>query len=160
MRKMIVILSLLFVLPLMAQSELVTVKFTNLTEAVPQTKYVELGDWSQIDSVGLTIVGIGEIDIDSVDVYPGWTSGSAGAYYSSTALTFLTAVNTAASTKFWSDANGVTADKDDATVLTSAVMRHSINVLKCIVQPADGSVTGDTVYLVFKIWGTPLNIGL
>lgn len=147
---------LLFAFNMQAQSQLVTLKFSDLLEATPQTGYVTLGDWSQIDSVGLTIVGTGEIDIDSVDVYPGWAS-EVGGYYSGTALTFLTTVNTAASTKFWHDAVGVTADKDDATVLTSAVMRHSINVLKCIVQPADGSESGNTVYLVFKIWGTPLD---
>ena len=156
MKKLFLAIVLLFAFNMQAQSELVTVFYEDLLEATPQTKYVELGEWSQIDSVGLTIVGTGEIDIDSVDVYPGWTSSSAGAYYGTTAYTFLTTVNTAASTKFWNNATGSTATAGSATVLTSAVMRHSINVLKVIVQPTDGSVTGNTVYCVFKIWGTPL----
>ena len=156
MKKLFLVIVLLFAFNMQAQTELVTLKFTNLTEAVPQTGYVALGEWSRIDSVDLTLVGTGEVAIDSVNVYPGWTSGAAGAYYGSTAYTFITNTDAAASTKFYEDDIGLTATLGSATVLTSAVMRGGINVLKVIIPPTDGSVTGNTVYCVFKIWGTPL----
>jgi hypothetical protein len=139
-----------------AQSETVTLRFASLLEATAQTGYVDLGKWSRIDSIGLTLAGVGEVDIDSVDVYPGFKVPGGEGYYFGTAYTFLCAANIAASTKFWDNANGLTADKDAATVLTSAVMRGGINTLKVIVQPTDGSAAGNIVYCIFKIWGVPL----
>ena len=154
--KKLFVLFVLFSAYVFAQPQIVTVRFADLLEATAQTKYVDLGNWSRIDSVGLTLAGVGEVDIDSVDVYPGFKESGTEGYYFSTAYTFLSDVNTAASTKFWSNGVGVTADKDAATVLTSAVMRGSINTLKVTVQPADGSAAGNFVYCIFRIWGVPL----
>src|SRR3990170_5791864 len=111
MRKLFV-LFVLFSTYVFAQNEFVTLKFTNLVEATAQTKYVELGNWSRIDSVGLTLAGTGEVDIDSVDVYPGFKIAGDKAYYFSTAYTFLADPNIAASTDFWTNGVGVAADKD------------------------------------------------
>ena len=94
--------------------------------------------------------------LDSVDVYPGFKLPQGKAYYFGTAYTFLCDPNVAASTDFWTNGCGSTADKDSPTVLTSAVMRGGINQLKVIVQPADGSETGNTLYCIFRIWGVPL----
>lgn len=138
-----------------SQPQYVTAKFTNLIEATAQTKYIDLGEWSRIDSVGLTLAGTGEVDIDSVNVYPGFKVPGAKAYYFSTAYTFLCDPNVAAATDFWTNGCGLTADKDAATVLTSAVMRGGINSLKVTVVPTDGSETGNTVYTIFRIWGVP-----
>lgn len=154
--KKIFVLFVLFASFISAQSEYVVSKrLANLLEATAQTTYVDLGDWSRIDSVNLSLAGVGEIDIDSVDVYPGFKVPGGESYYFATAYTFLSDVNTAASTKFWSNGVGVAADKDAATVLTSAVMRGGINTLKCTVQPADGSESGNSLYLIFRIWGVP-----
>jgi hypothetical protein len=139
----------------LAQSEYVTIRYTSILEATAQTKYVDLGDWSRIDSVGLTLAGVGEVDIDSVDVYPGFKAPGGEAYYFTTAYTFLADPNVAAATKFWTNGVGATADKDAATVLTSAVMRGGINSLKVSIAGADGSEAGNVVYAIFRIWGVP-----
>lgn len=152
--KKLFVLFVLFASIGFSQSQIVTLKFSNLIEATAQTGYVALGDWSRIDSVGLSLCGTGEVDIDSVNVYPGFVN-SDGGYYGATAYTFLTDPNVAASTKFWTNGCGLTADKDAATVLTSAVMRGGINALKVTIPPADGSATGNTVYCIFRIWGIP-----
>ena len=152
--KKLFVLFVLFSAVAFSQSQHVTVKFTNLVEATAQTKYVELGTWSQIDSVGLTLAGTGEVDIDSVDVYPGFKVPGGSAYYFGTAYTFLADPDVEAATAFWTNGVGAAADKDAPTILTSAVMRGGINILKVIVQPADGSETGNTVYCIFRIWGT------
>ena len=141
----------------MAQSQLVTLKFSTLLENTAQTGYVMLGDWSRIDSVGLTLAGYGEVGVDSVDVYPGWT-GQDGAFYFGTAYTFLAGLNLGAATKGWDNGVGSAADKDAATILTSAVMRGSINALKVIIQPKlneCGTGAGNYVYCIFRIWGIP-----
>lgn len=153
--KKLFVLFVLFASFAMAQEQFVIKKFTDLVTAVPQTKYVELGTWSQIDSVGLTLCGNGEVDIDSVVTYPGFKLPGGKAYYSSTAYTFLTDPDIAASTDFWTSACGLTAASAAATVLTSAVMRGSTNMLKVIVEPASVSAVGSVVYCVFRIWGTP-----
>ena len=140
----------------MAQSQTVVVDCGTLAQVTQETHYANLGDWSRIDSVGLTIAATGEVDIDSVAVYPGFTS-SQGGWYSSTAYTFLTDVDLAASTKGWYNSCNVAADKDAATVLTSAVMRGGINSLKVNIRGAATTDPTDpnTVLLIFRIWGIP-----
>lgn len=149
-------LFVLFVLftSLAFSQQLVRVTFNNVLEAQQQTGYVSLGEWSRIDSIGLTLAGRGEIDIDSVDVYPGYKLPSGQGYYFGTAYTFLADPNIAASTDFWTNGVGATADKDAPTVLTSAVMRGGINSLQVKVRGADGSESGNTLHCIFRIWGT------
>ena len=153
--KKLFVLIVLFTSLAFAQSEFVTCTFSSVLEATQQTKYVSLGDWSRIDSVGLTLAGTGEIDIDSVDVYPGFKLPQGKAYYFSTAYTFLASPNIAASTDFWTNACNAAADKDAPTILTSAVMRGGINSLKVMVRGADGSESGNTLVCIFRIWGIP-----
>lgn len=153
--KKLFVLFVLFTAIGFSQSQYVYAKFTNLIEATSQTKYIDLGDWSRIDSLTLSLAGTGEVDIDSVVTYPGFKVPGGKAYYFSTAYTFLTDPNIAASTDFWTNGCAATADKDDATVLTSAVMKGGINSLKVTIPPADGSATGNTVYTIFRIWGVP-----
>lgn len=153
--KKLFVLFVLFASFALAQSQTVVVRYASILEATAQTKYVDLGDWSRIDSVGLSLAGVGEVDIDSVDVYPGFKVPGGESYYFSTAYTFLCDPNAAASTKFWTNGCGLTADKDAATVLTSAVMRGGINSLKVSIAGADGSESGNIVYAIFRIWGIP-----
>src|SRR3972149_2598283 len=96
--KKLFVLFVLFSALSMAQSQIVQVKFSNLVEATAQTGYVELGSWSRIDSVGLSLAGTGEVDIDSVDVYPGFKIAQGESYYFATVSTFLCDPNIAAST--------------------------------------------------------------
>lgn len=138
------------------QSQIIYKNIGTLTEATTKTTYISLGDWSRIDSVSLSLAGTGELDVDSVNVYLGFTY-SGGSYYGTTAYTFLSDPNAAASTKFWSNGVGSAADKDAATVLTSAVMRHGVNALKVTVAGADGCDATDPneLILIFNIWGVP-----
>lgn len=154
--KKLFVLFVLFSAFTLAQSQWAISKpFTSLLEATSQTKYIDIGDWSRIDSIGLSLCGVGEVDIDSVNVYPGFKVPGGEAYYDATAYTFLCDPNVAASTKFWTNGCGLTADKDAATVLTAAVLRGGINSLKVTVAPADGSESGNIVYCIFRIWGVP-----
>ena len=153
--KKLFVLFVLFSAFAFGQNQDVVLRLTNLVEATAQTGYVDLGNWARIDSVSLALAGVGEIDIDSVDVYPGFKVRGGESYYGTTAYTFLADPNIAASTKFWTNGVASAADKDAATILTSAVMRHGINTLKVTVQPADGSATGNVLYCIFRIWGVP-----
>lgn len=155
--KKLFVLFVLFSAMLFGQSQIIYKSVGTLTEAVTKTVYVPLGDWSRIDSVSLSLAGTGEIDVDSVNVYPGFKMPQGKAYYSGTALTFLADPNIAASTDFWTNGVASTADKDAATVLTSAVMRHGINILKVTVAGADGCDATDPneLILIFNVWGIP-----
>jgi len=155
MKKLFVLFILLVSFVAYGQKHIAQLKFSTLVEATTQTGYLPLDDWSRIDSVTLALAGYGEVDVDSVVVYLGYQAPGVGGFYGSTAYTFLTDPNVAASTKFYTTGCGATADKDDATVLTSAVMKHGINSLKVVIYPADGCGAGNYVYTLFKIHGVP-----
>lgn len=154
MKKLFVLVILLasFV-SVMPQSRIASVKFTTLVEATTQTGYVSLGEWSSIDSITISIAGLGELDADSIVTYAGWQSRD-GAFYSSTALTSIAAVNVATATKFYDNAVGTTAAAVAATVLTGVALKGA-NTLKCVVYPADGCGTGNYINVLYNIWGIP-----
>ena len=155
MKKLFVLVILLasFV-SVMPQSRIASVKFSTLVEATNQTGYVSLGNWSRIDSVTMSIAGTGELAVDSIVTYPGWQDKT-GAYYSSTAATFITAVDVATATKFYDNAVGTTAAAVAATVLTGVVVKGA-NTVKVVVYPTDGCSAGNFINVLLNIWGVPL----
>lgn len=160
MKKLIVLFGLfvLFSLPTFAQTRVLKLDFGTLANSVTETKYLGLGEWSQIDSISVGYAATGEIDVDSIDIYIGWnnstfagelpTTGSYGA----TAYTFISTLDNAASIKTW--ANILVAG---ATSLTGAVLRGGVNSLKVVTRgsTAGNDATDPNKFVVlFHIWGT------
>lgn len=125
MKKTNVILSLIFLLfalvsvPIETNAQVNTfnnavcdIKFGTVASSVSETQYVVLPNWKKIDSISVVVYGTGEMDIDSVDFYPGQGNG----HYSTTALTSISTIDLAASTKGWQISRGAAG----ATVLTGA----------------------------------------
>ena len=157
MKKLFVLVILLasFVSVTMAQKGVATLKFSALTEATAQTGYVMLGDWSRIDSMGLSLASYGIVDVDSVVCYAAYQVPGVGLFYSATALTSICDLDVNTAIKGWTGACGTAAAAVSPTVLTKAALKGA-NALKVVIYPADGCTpTGQYVYCVFQIWGVP-----
>jgi hypothetical protein len=72
--------------------------FGTLANSVTETQYQKIVGFTKVDSVCVSVIGTGEVDVDSVDIYVGYQS-NAGQYYSTTANTFISTVDLAAGVK-------------------------------------------------------------
>lgn len=155
MKKLFVLFILLSLVSVtMAQNRVIQLKFSALTEATAQTGYLPLGDWTTIDSIGLSLASYGIVDVDSVVCYGGYQVPGVGGFYGATALTSISDLDVNSAIKGWTNAVGTTAAAVAATVLTKAALKGA-NSLKVVIYPADGCTpTGQYVYTVFTVYGT------
>ena len=151
MKKILFILPFLF-LTIQAQDRILTLDYGTLTTAVPETQYLDLTGWSEIDSISILAIGTGEVDVDSIDIYPTYQDKlGQGVWADVTILgTATVTLNLAAGVK---DIEQLFSS--NATILTGAALR-GINGLKVTVQPAAGcDATDPNKFIVaFQIWGT------
>lgn len=102
------------------------VNFGTLANSVSETQYVVLPNWVRLDSITVSAYGVGEVDVDSIDIYPGGGNGA----YSSTALTAISTIDLADGVAGWQN-----CATNNATVLTGAALR-SAKMLKLTTRGA------------------------
>ena len=150
----------LLCIPLSAQSStadvkyfdrVVTVDFGTVANSVDEYAYVSFDQmkFSRIDSISVTAIGTGELDIDSVDFYMG-NSGGGISRFSGTALTQAVTINVNA---------GVSAYEhlltSGATRLSAANIRGA-NLLKIQTRGAasgNDATDPNQLVLVLQFWG-------
>ena len=130
------------------QGRFIDINFGALVTATPESQYVDLTGWAKIDSISCSAYALGEVDMDSVDVYVGYGKG----YFSTSALTFNVTINVAASTKVFEQLY-----VSGATVLTGAALRGVKSLKVTVAGDKDGgSEAGNIFHVLFHIWGTKL----
>lgn len=157
MRKLFVIVLVLLSTITFAQSRVVvkdlgTMANSSLGSGSDETGYLDLSGWSKIDSISVTFIGKGEMDVDSVDFY-GAVKLPNGKFVKD-----VTIIATATVTLNLAD--GVydiePLKTSDATVLTGAKLRG----LNAIYYVTRGAASGNDAtdpnngWLAFQIWGT------
>jgi hypothetical protein len=151
--KKLFLLFALFAITLSAQTyqkRFIDLNFGTLANSVSETQYVDLGDWSRIDSISVAAYGTGELDVDSVDIYVGYGKG----YFGSTCYTFETAssyLNFADGIKGWENLL-----VSGATSLTGAVLR-GVKALRVTTRGAtsgNDATDPNNFHVLFHIWGT------
>lgn len=121
-------------------------------QTIEQTGYLDLSAWSKVDSVSLTYIGKGELDVDTVDIY-GAVKLPNGSFVKDATImgTYTVTLNLAASTN---DIEPLVVT--GATVMTGAKLRG----LNAIFYETRGASSGNDAtdpnrgYLAFKIHGT------
>jgi len=130
------------------------VDFGTVANSVTETGYVNLDrlNYSHIDSISVTAIGTGELDVDSVDIYVGTADIKHGiSRYSATANTFTSTIDVNAAASAFEQLYS-----SDATLLTGGLLRGA-NSLKVVTR---GSVSGNDptdpnkLVVVFQVWGT------
>ncbi len=125
-----------------------------VANSVDETGYVDLSrlGLSKIDSISVTAIGTGELDVDSVDCYVGVNDIPDGLIrYSSTAITFTVTINVAAGASAFEQLYS-----SNATLLTQEALRGA-NVIKVITRGAtagNDATDPNKLILVFEAWGT------
>lgn len=110
----------------------IVLEYGTLASAIPETRNAWLGEWDRIDSISVTAVGTGEVDVDSIDFYKAY-QGDDGIWVDVSVLgTGTVTLNLADGVE---DLEQILAS--DVTVLTGPALR-GINALSVIVQPAAG----------------------
>ena len=125
-------------------------EYGTLASVIPETRNVWFGDWAKIDSISLTAVATGELDVDSVDVYLAY-QGDDGIWVDVSVLATATVtLNLAAAVE---DIERLFTS--DVGILSGANLRGA-NAASFIVQPAAGCDATDPndFKLVLQIWGT------
>ena len=123
------------------------VNFGTVANSVDETQYVVLPNWAKLDSISIVVYGTGEMDIDSVDIYVGHGNG----HYSTTAVTAISTIDLAASTKGWQRST-----TDNATVLTGAALR-GVEALKLTTRGAtagNDATDPNNYHVLLRAWGT------
>ena len=150
MKKIALFLVVLFASFTLAQDRILVLEYGTLASAIPETQNVWLGDWAKIDSISMTAVGTGEVDVDSIDVYKAF-QGDDGIWVDASVL--------ATATVTLNLADGVEDIEplftSDVGILSGAALR-GVNALSVIVQPAAGCDVEDPndFKVVLQIWGT------
>ena len=150
MKKLFLVIVLLFAFNMQAQERIKVLDFGTLTTYTAETKYLDLSGWSKIDSISILAVGTGEVDVDSIVVY-GALQTTQGVWADVTVLGLGTVtLNLADGTE---DVELIVTST--ATILTGVALR-GLNGLKVVVYPAAGcDATDPNKFMVaFQIWGT------
>lgn len=156
MRKIIVILVALLSIASFAQDRVITKDLGTLVNSTAgtsanRTGYVDLSGWSKIDSISVTYVGLGEMDVDSLDIYRATKIN--GKFHPDVSVlgTFTVTLNLA---------DGVYDLEpllvSNATIITGAALR-GCDALYYVTR---GATSGNDAtdpnhgWLKFQIWGT------
>lgn len=160
---MILLMLAVFVSPLIQETQaqskpyrIYTLDYGTLSNSVlvaNETQYIDLAGWEKIDSISIVAYGIGELDVDSVDIYVGSKPNNGKSpIFSSTAITATVTLNLADGVSGWERL--VTSN---ATKLTGAALR-GVQMLKVNTRGAtsgnDPTDASQRFYLAFQVWGT------
>lgn len=69
MRKLIYVFIALLSIASFAQDRVITKDLGTMANSVDETGFVDLTGWSKIDSISVTFIGLGEMDVDSLTLY-------------------------------------------------------------------------------------------
>ena len=69
MRKLALVLIVLFASFSFAQSRVTVVDLGTMANSVDESGYFDFSQWSQVDSISVSFIGTGELDVDSLTVY-------------------------------------------------------------------------------------------
>jgi len=124
----------------------VNVNYETVANSVTETGYVSLDGWTTIDSISVVVFGVGETDIDSLDIYVGNGGAGVTAQYSATVYHYAVTVNAAAAAVYIERLYSA-----NATLLTKAVLRNA-NRLKIVTRGAtSGNDATDPNKLVVQL---------
>ena len=127
----------------------IDINFGTMTASTDNTQkqaHVDVSSWKTIDSVGCSVYGTGELDVDSVDIYIGVAPG----YHGTTAYTRISSLDLAASTKGFS----VTYPAVAADCITQALMRGAKNLKVQTRGAISGVGTTNNCHVLLQIYGT------
>lgn len=138
-----------------AQSRVIVKDLGTLTNSTAgtsadRTGYVDLSAWSKVDSVSVTYVGLGEMDVDSLDIYPAVKLPNGKMVKDVTILgTYTVTLNLA---------DGIydieRLATSNATIISGSALR-GINGLYYVTRGAtSGNAAGNNAWLAFQVWGT------
>lgn len=126
----------------------IDINFGTVANSVTETYYVSIDGWTKIDSISVVACGIGELDVDSIDMYVGYGGG----IYSSTAITATVTLDLADGVAGWQN-----IVSSNATQLTGAALR-GVKAIKVVSRGAtagnDATDASQNFHVVFQIWGT------
>lgn len=150
----IVGLLLSLTVPSMAQDRVIVTDLGTVANSVNETGYVYFGnDWQKIDSVSVTIVASGELDMDSLTLYKANFDPDKGVWYKDVSVlgNFTITLNLADGVK---DLEQLYSS--NATLLTGASLR-GINGVYYLTRGAtsgnDATDTGQHAKILWHIWG-------
>lgn len=134
------------------QSRVIVRDLGTIANSVNETGFVDLSGWSKIDSVSVTYVGLGEMDVDSLTIYRAVKVGNDKFIPDVSVLgNFTVTLNLAAGVY---DLEPLFSS--NATLLTGAALR-GCNALKYVTRGAtsgNDATDPNRAWLVFQIWGT------
>lgn len=129
----------------------ILVDFGTVANSGQETAYISLDKWSVVDSISVVVLGTGEMDVDTVSIYPGVTSGS-GSWYNSTATHLVSTIDLAASVK-----GTFRILSSNATQLNAGFMRgyNSLKVVLEVGASGNDATDPNKCLVAFQVWGTP-----
>lgn len=150
MKKIFVIVILLLAQFTFAQNVIVR-NLGTVANSVDETGYIDLSDWNKIDSVSVTFVGKGEIDVDSLTVYKAAKVGN----------TFVKDLTPIGNFTVTLDLNDGVYDLEPlfssgATLLTGAALRgcNAIYYLTRGATSGNDPTDPNNGWILFHVWGT------
>ncbi|MGV8131189.1 MAG: hypothetical protein ACP5N7_03780 [Candidatus Pacearchaeota archaeon] len=69
MKQLLIIFIVLLSVSLFPQSRVITKDLGTMANSVNETGFVDLTGWTKIDSISVTFIGKGEMDVDSLTLY-------------------------------------------------------------------------------------------
>jgi len=157
MRKLFVIVLVLLSTITFAQSRVIVKDLGTMINSTAgtsanETGFVDLSGWSKIDSVSMAFVGKGELDVDSVDVYPAIKLPS-GKFVKDVTILGTATVTLDLADGVYDIERLVTSG---ATIITGANLR-GMNGLYYVTRGAtagNDATDPNNGWLVFQVWGT------